>query len=95
MLGALEQVRAAVEGGDFQSALQKAETLHADWHRLRIGLQLFLSHRDTDAVDMTLVRLVAAVEKRDTLGIFRELADGDTALHNLPEREAPTVGNVL
>ena len=95
MLSALEQVRSAVADGDWSGAEAKAEALHEDWHRRRMWLQLFISHRDTDAVDMTLARLIAALRAEDPVSVAREIADADTGLHNLPARETPAISNVL
>jgi len=95
MLSALEQVRSAVADGDWSGAEAKAEALHEDWHRRRMWLQLFISHRDTDAVDMTLARLIAALRAEDPVSVAREIADADTGLRNLPARETPAISNVL
>jgi len=95
MLGELDEVRAFVADGDWQGAEARAEAMHGDWHRRRMWLQMFISHRDTDAVDMTLARLIAALGVEDPLGTAREIADADAALHNLPARETPAIHNIL
>jgi len=95
MLGELEEVRAYVSDGNWASARTRADALHGDWHRRRTWLQLFISHRDTDAVDMTLVRLIATLSIEDPLGTALEIADADTSLRNLPARETPALHNVL
>lgn len=95
MLSMLEQVRIAVASGDWGDAENQANVLHDDWHRRREGLQVFISHRDTDAVDMTLVRLIAAIQAGDSFGVAREIANADTALENLPIRETPYIANIL
>jgi len=95
MLDQLDQVREAVSRSDWQGAVARANTLHDDWHHRRTWLQLFISHRDTDAVDMTLVRLIAALNAQDPIGTAREIADADTSLRNLPSREKPAIYNVL
>jgi len=95
MLGELEEVRALVADGDWAGAQARARAMHGHWHRRRTWLQLFISHRDTDAVDMTLVRLIAALDAEDPLGAALEMADADTSLRNLPVRETPALHNVL
>jgi hypothetical protein len=95
MLGALARVRAAVDAGGWSDAAARADAMHRDWLARRDVLQLFLSHRDTDAVEMTLARLIAAVGGADAFGAAREIADADAALRNLPLREKPTLSNVL
>ncbi|MCL2812257.1 MAG: DUF4363 family protein [Clostridia bacterium] len=95
MLVGLDEVRTFVSHGDWQRAEARANTLHEDWHRRRAWLQLFISHRDTDMVDMTLVRLIATLSIEDPLGAALEIADADTSLRNLPSRETPAIHNVL
>jgi len=94
-LDELDEVRTFVSHGDWERAEARAIALHGDWHRRRTWLQLFISHRDTDAVDMTLVRLIAALNAEDPLGAAREMADADTSLRTLPSREMPAIYNVL
>lgn len=95
MLGELNEVHASVADGNWANAEKLANAMHENWHRRRMWLQLFISHRDTDAMDMTLVRLIAALRAEDPLGTAREIADADTGVHNLPIRETPTIHNIL
>ncbi len=95
LLHELEQVHIAIQSGDWADAAIQAKALLNDWHNRKPSIQIFVSHRDTDLVDLALNRLEAAIRAEDFPSTQREIADTHIALQNLPVRESPSLANVL
>ncbi len=95
LLDTLERVRFASVDGDQSDASAQADALLRDWHRQQALLQTFLPHRDTDAVELALMRLAAVIGIGDAHGIAREIAEAKNAISNLTARESPSVHNIL
>ncbi|MDR3051823.1 MAG: DUF4363 family protein [Oscillospiraceae bacterium] len=95
MLTELAHIQQSIESAAWPRAAAQAADAQALWQRKAQGLDLFINHRQTEAVEAALGGVAAGARARDAGAALVKLAEAKAILEHLPRHETPTLGNII
>jgi len=91
----LEDTKASVESGDWESAINQNESLKAKWDKDKNLLAMLFDHSELDTIKVSLSRLNEYINCKDNLTSLSEISVIKMLIEHLPERDAITLDNLL
>ena len=93
--GALNEISAAISGGDIGRADSLSQTLVEDWHRCHKTMSTYIPHAKLEAIDQTLATLPPLLQTGNEDQAQAECARAIAQVRHIMDSELPTVDNVL
>lgn len=94
-ISAAEEVRALVQGNDWDRARDTLQAYCQDWKDTLQWLQMLINHSDGDEVSRAMERIEAGIGNRDMSVCLEGCGELREAAEHIYHRDAFTLGNIL
>jgi len=91
----IESVRNNIKTGNWENASESLGRIKSDWTGIKKTWSALIDHEEIDNIDITIAKLEAMLEAKDSASALSEAAALRRLVTHIPEREKPSIDNLL
>jgi hypothetical protein len=91
----IDSIQDGIRSGKWNNAADTLNRIDSDWASIKKTWSALIDHEEIDSIDITLTRLKALLEAKDSSSALSEAAALRRLVTHIPERENPSLENLF